>query len=244
MSTEPDPAFLRPIRRKRLWEEVAERLEGMIAAGIYPRGTLLPSERELMRLFGTGRPSIREALFALARMGLVEISTGERATVTSPTPESMIWHLSGAARHFLAAPGGPGHFQDARLLFEAGIARVAANRATAEDLEALDRALRANVAARGDTRLFEQADVSFHYVLATATRNPIFLAVHDAIVAWLTGQRRLALRDSDAETVALEGHEGILDAVRARDADRAGMAMERHLEQIATLISRAQGEQI
>lgn len=68
-----------PIRRRKLSEEVAERIEALIAGGTYPRGTLLPPERELMQLFGIGRPSIREALFALSRMGLVTISSGERA---------------------------------------------------------------------------------------------------------------------------------------------------------------------
>jgi len=73
----------------------------MIAEGTYPRGTLLPPERELMRLFGIERPSIREALFALNRMGLVTISSGERVRITTPTPDRLITELSGAVRHFL-----------------------------------------------------------------------------------------------------------------------------------------------
>lgn len=229
-------APVRPVRRRRLWEDVAHRLEEMIQDGSYPAGTLLPPERELMRLFAVGRPAVREALFALHRMGLVRVSTGERASVTTPTPDTLIAHLSGAARAFLSQSGGPEHFQEARALFESGIARLAAVRASEADIASLRRALAANEAACGDARRFEQADVAFHFALAGITGNPIFSAVHEALVDWLTHQRTVALRRPNAEAVALAGHRRILDAVAAKDADAAGAAMARHLHDIAELI--------
>lgn len=227
---------IRPIHRRRLWEDVAHRLEEMIQDGTYPRGTLLPPERELMKLFVVGRPAVREALFALHRMGMVRVSTGERASVTTPTPDTLIAHLSGAARAFLSQSGGAEHFQQARVLFEAGVARLAALHATDADIENLRTAFAANQAARGDARRFEQADVAFHYVLVCIPGNPIFTSVHDALADWLTSQRTMALRRANAEPVALDGHRRILDAVAARDAEAAGLAMTRHLQDIAELI--------
>ena len=175
-----------PIRRRKISEEAALRLEAMIRDGTFPEGTLLPPERELMKMFGVGRASIREALYALGRMGLVQVRTGERPLVTRPTPQNLLTELSGAARHFLAGSGGPEHFQEARALFEVGVARLAALRADRDDIERLRQALEANAAARGDMTRFERTDVAFHYVLARITRNPIFTAVHDALVEWLT----------------------------------------------------------
>ena len=237
MNTAADaPLRVRPVRRHRLWEDIAHRLEEMIQDGTFPPGTLLPPERELMRLFDVGRPSVREALFALHRMGLVRVSTGERASVTTPTPDALIAHLSGAARAFLAQGDGATHFQDARALFETGIARLAALRATDTDIDRLRRALDANTAARGDARKFEQADVAFHFALAQTTKNPIFAAVHEALVDWLTSQRTMALRLPRAETVALDGHRRIFEAVAARDPTAASAAMDRHLQEIADLI--------
>jgi DNA-binding FadR family transcriptional regulator len=228
--------LVRPVRRRRLWEDVAHRLEEMIQDGTFPAGTLLPPERELMKLFVVGRPAVREALFALHRMGLVRVSTGERASVTTPTPDTLIAHLSGAARAFLSQSGGPAHFQEARTLFECGVARLAAQHASVADIGRLRAALAANEAARGDARRFEQADVAFHYVLACITGNPIFSAVHDALVDWLTSQRTMALRHPRAETIALAGHRRILDAVAAGEAEAADRAMARHLQEIADLI--------
>ena len=114
------------IRRRKLYEEVADDLERMIQDGRYAAADLLPSERDLMRQYGVGRPAVREALFHLRKMGLVEIRSGERARVTRPTPEFVIGALSGTARHMLAAPGGVRDFQNARSFFETGLARYAA----------------------------------------------------------------------------------------------------------------------
>ena len=61
------------VRHRKLYEEVADRLEKMISDGELRESEHLPSERELMRRFGVGRPAVREALFHLRKMGLVEI---------------------------------------------------------------------------------------------------------------------------------------------------------------------------
>src|SRR4051812_19000473 len=175
-----------PIRREKLSDLAAQRLESLIRDGTFPTGTMLPSERELTKVFNVGRTSIREALYALHRQGLIRLRSGARPKVTTPTPETLITELSGAARSFLAQPGGVEHFQEARALLEVGIARLAAQRCTDEDIVKLRRALDANIGARGDLERFERTDVAFHYVLATITRNPIYAAVHDGLVEWLT----------------------------------------------------------
>src|SRR5260370_23571804 len=138
---------LRPIRRRKVSDEAAGRLEAMMGDGAFPEGALLPPEGELMKMFGVGRASIREALYSLGRMGLVQVRTGERPLVTRPTPENLITELSGVARHFLAGSGGPEHFQEAPALFDVGVARLAATRAGGEDIERLRRALETNSAA-------------------------------------------------------------------------------------------------
>jgi GntR family transcriptional regulator, sialic acid-inducible nan operon repressor len=228
-----------PIRRRKISEEAVLRLEAMIRDGTFPEGALLPSERELMKMFEVGRASIREALYRLGRMGLVQVRTGERPLVTRPTPENLLAELSGVARHFLAGSNGPEHFQEARALFEMGVARLAATRAGAEDIERLKRALDSNSAARGDVARFERTDVAFHYVLARITQNPIFVAVHDVLVEWLTSQRTISLRAPGAEEVAFESHRRIFEAVAAHDAAAAAAAMDEHLRSVANLIRTA-----
>ena len=219
------------VRRRKLYEEVADQLERMIEDGEYPRGDQLPSERDLMRQFGVGRPAIREALFHLRKMGLVEIRSGERARVTRPTPQFVIDALAGTARHMIAAPGGVHDFQDARVFFEVGLARHAAEHATDEDLARFKTALEANRQSIGDLKRFERTDVAFHYVLAVLPQNPIFTAIHAALAEWLLEQRQTTLAPGQ-DLKAYQAHRAIFEAVAARDPDRAEKAMRDHLDYV------------
>jgi len=65
------PAERRPIRPQKLYEQVSARLEARIIDKTYDAGDLLPSERDLMREFGVGRPAIREALIHLRNIDMI-----------------------------------------------------------------------------------------------------------------------------------------------------------------------------
>jgi DNA-binding FadR family transcriptional regulator len=201
----------------------------MIASGEYSSGDALPPERELMKRFGVGRPAIREALFALQRMGLVALTSGARPRVTIPSADRLIFELSGAANHMLASPGGEQAFQDARLFFEVGLVRYAANYATAADIAELKELLEKNASDIGDIQAFQQSDVKFHRKLALITENSIFRAIHDGLHAWLTKQRTVSLMVRGAARIALKYHTEIYQAIAARNPDRAERAMRDHL---------------
>ena len=220
------------IKQRKLSDEVATHLERLIREGALTEADRLPSERELMRQFGVGRPSIREALLHLSKMGLVEVRSGERARVTRPTPQFVIESLAGPARHMMSGPGGVRDFQSARMFFEVGLARNAARNATSEDLANLRDALETNRESIGDLGRFERTDVDFHYVLAVITRNSIFTAIHAALAEWLLEQRRTTLAEGE-DRKAYEAHREIFEAIAARDADGAEAAMRRHLEYVS-----------
>ncbi len=220
------------IRRRRLSEDVVARLEEMILSPQYKPGDQFPSERQLMERFGVGRPAVREALYSLQKMGLLDIRSGERGRVTKPTPRILLNELGGVARHLMAEPQGERHFQEARTFFEVGLARNAAEHASPEDVESLRAALEANKAALNDFDAFERTDVEFHFVLAKIARNPIFTAIHEAVVEWLTKQRSLTLRIPNANELAYRSHEDIFNAVAGKDPDGVEAAMRQHLETV------------
>jgi GntR family transcriptional regulator, sialic acid-inducible nan operon repressor len=226
------PATLTAVRRRKLYEDVAGQLESQIHEGRYRPGDQLPSERELMQMFGVGRPAVREALSAMQRMGLVAINSGERARVTRPTPRVMFESLAGPVRQLLAAPEGIRHFQEARTFFEVGLARHAAEHATAAEVNQLREALAANESAIDNIIAFERTDVAFHYVLAVIPRNPIYTAIHEAIAAWLTEQRHVTLQRAGQNEIAYTAHRAVFEAIAARDPDRAEKVMRGHMEQV------------
>ena len=228
------------IQRRKLFHEVAERLQETILSGGLQVGEALPSERELMERYGVGRPAIREALLSLERAGLVAISGGERARVARPSARGMMAGLDPAVRHWLAEPGGIRHLQGARLLLEVALVREAAQSATPADVARLGAALEANEAARGDLPRFERTDVAFHYVFAEMSGNPIFTAIHQAMIGWLTEQRHVTLRAAGAEQKAARSHRDIFQAVAAGDPAAAERHMRVHLDEVAELYWRDQ----
>ena len=127
-----------PITRRKLYQEVQDRLLQRITAGEIRAGEQLPSERELMEFYGVGRVAVREALQELARSGIVEISHGERARVVVPTARLLIQQMGEGTRHLLRMqPEMLDHLKDARLFLEIGMVRQAALRATPDDVVAL-----------------------------------------------------------------------------------------------------------
>jgi DNA-binding FadR family transcriptional regulator len=238
------PVLHKPIRPQKLYEQVAHRLEAQILDQTYAPGDLIPSERDLMREFGVGRPAVREALFHLRNMGLIELRSGERAMVTRPTAGVVVESLAGVARHMLSQPDGVKNFQDARLFFEVGLARHAAQHADAEDLAELKSALDANRQAIDDLPRFERTDVAFHYVLAIIPKNAIYPAIHAAIVEWLVQQRHITLtwpgRKGTAQE-AYDAHAAIYEAIALHDPDRAEQAMRAHLAHVSSVYWEAMG---
>jgi DNA-binding FadR family transcriptional regulator len=223
------------VEKQKLSEQVAALLEREIVTGERKVGEQLPSERALMELFGVGRPTIREALYSLQRKGLVGLRSGTRARVTQPTPDGIVNAISGAACHFLEQPRGQEFFQEARTFFEVGLVRFAAERANAEDLRKLEDALAANGEALGNREWFKDTDIGFHYVLAEIPGNPIFPAIHNAMVQWLTDQRETTLQVPGQMEIAYKAHERIYRAVASGSPDRSEKAMLGHLQQLYSI---------
>ena len=223
---------LSPVRRRKLYEEIVDRLEALMLDGTLAPGDQLPSERELMVTFQVGRTAVREALFALSRMGLISLQNGERAVVTKPTASGLLEEFAPSVKHMLQTSEGIRHFQDARALFEIAIARHAAEHATPDDDARLTAALQKNKTSLGNTPAFVETDIAFHLVLAEIPRNPIFTSLHAAMAGWLKEQRFMT-GDPTSQGRAVRAHARICKAVLARDPDAAERAMKQHLDEVS-----------
>ncbi len=230
------------IKRRKIHEDVAEQIENRIVSGVLEVGTTLPSERDLMEAFNVGRPAIREALLLLQRSGFITMSSSGRHVVSRPTTGTILELLSGSARAFLATREGETALQDARQLFEAGIARRAAEHATPKDIAGLAKALEANRRSLGDMAAFERTDVEFHRVLAEIGGNPVFDALHEAISEWLSKQRQVSLRVEGVAEGALVAHQKIFDAIAAHQPEQAWQAMDEHLREINLRYAQAEDD--
>jgi GntR family transcriptional regulator, sialic acid-inducible nan operon repressor len=233
------------ITRRKLSDEVKDRLLSLIEDGQMQAGDQLPSERELMNRFKVGRPAVREALQSLQGMGLIEISHGERARVTALDPHSLIDQLSRPALHMLQkSPEMLEHLKEARLMFELGMVRFAARRASAEDIQRLREALDRHLESLQDQdkARFVQCDMAFHTTIASISGNPIYSAISEAMLQWLFEFHTELLRVAGAEHLTLDEHQQIFDAIAARDEERAAQAMTAHLKRSSPLYRVSEAE--
>lgn len=232
-----------PIPRRKLSDEVFDRLERMISSGELTPGDDMPSERELMDRFKVGRPAIREAMQALERMGLVAISHGERAKVLELTAKSLFRQMDLTAKIMLAKSADTlEHLKSARIFFERGMAREAAQKASAEDIAALHAILDRQRASLGNAEAFIAADMAFHTRIAEISGNPIFAAVSESMLAWLQEYHTDMLIWTGKERFTLAEHEEIVDRLAAGDADGAEQAMLKHLERSRALYTLPRGD--
>lgn len=235
------------VRRKRA-AHVEERLLSTIRSGNLAPGDVLPSERELMRSYSVGRVAIREAMQSLQRKGLVEIRHGGRPRVASPTFETVIGDLNETMRHLLQhSDTSFEHCKNARVVFEAEMARIAAERRSSEDVELL-RALVAEQDAakteieewrarvvdgkaglRTEYDAFIRIDREFHRAIAGITRNPIIETLCAALFEWLTNFHIDTVRKPGLERLTIAEHSLIVDAIEAREPEQARHLMQQHV---------------
>lgn len=220
-----------PITRRKLSHEVVDRLLPRIRSGEFAVGALLPSERELMQALGVGRPAVREALQALERMGLVAIVHGEGARVLPLSAQKVIAQISDAGMHLFSGSSDLlAHLKDARLQFEVGMARMAAARATPEQVEQLRLLLEDHKASLDDPERFLRTDMAFHRGIAAISGNPIYAAVSQAMLEWLEQFHDELLRAPGAEKTTLAEHVKLFKCIAAHDPDAAAAALTHHLK--------------
>jgi DNA-binding FadR family transcriptional regulator len=218
-----------PIRRLKLYEMVAQKIEDMIQCGELKPGDQLPSERDIMTAFSIGRPAVREAFLALQSKGMIITENGRRARVRTPSVDNVFTTLDGVVGLMINQAESLKNLFDARVFVEVAMARHAAKVIDNARIAELKEVLDANRRAIGHREQFMQTDIAFHRILFQMANNPVFDAVHAALVNWLTERWRRIDRTNATEALAYQGHLQIYQAVNKGDPDAAERVMQKHL---------------
>lgn len=222
------------IVRLKLSEQVLERLREMIRSGELGPGDFMPSERALMKRFSVGRPAVREALQALHTQGLITISHGERSRVNDLSANLVLDQSDNVANILLdAVPANLEHLKEARRMFELGIVRAAAEKATDEHVAKLrELYTRQESYLEGDLdeRKFVEADMAFHTGIADILGNPVITAASSAMLRWLQEYHTALLHWSGNEKTTLSEHGRIIERIAANDVEGAVDEMRNHLD--------------
>jgi DNA-binding FadR family transcriptional regulator len=211
---------------KNVHGNTLDHLGKAIVAGRYPPGTAVPPEPLLCEELGVSRTVVREAVKSLVAKGLV--STGPKVgTRVLPAqqwnwfdPDVIMWQSqAGLTREFL------GDLQDLRRIVEPAAVRMAAKRATDQDIATIEQAF------AGMTKAVEQGgdyvlhDLHFHQGLLRACHNRMLVQMSKALSALLRTSFEISTSRKDGPRNSLPLHRAVLDAVIAREPERAERAI-------------------
>ena len=222
-------ALIEPVRNKRTFEEVSDRLKELIFNGTLKPGQQLPSEPALAQLFHVGRQSVREALRVLELSGFITVRSGAKGGAMIQS--TMLSKLSGLFLETIKLHKVS--LEDcitARRAIEASVLDLAFKNAGKADIEAL----RSNIMAarrklHSDRPAYEE-NIDFHRLLAKASGNHTFSIVMESILAVFCELKSryvsVGLKESRG---IVDLHEAIVDALAAKKRARAAQLLREDL---------------
>ncbi|MBG6189951.1 DNA-binding FadR family transcriptional regulator [Arthrobacter sp. CAN_A212] len=219
--------------RKPLAESVFDELLERIIDGTYPPGSALPPENDLAASSDVSRLTVREALKQLQAQNVVQIRRG-LGTYVNPTAQ---WtNLQAIVRYASTTADSPDvslRLLEIRRMVETGAAELAALHATEEDLARMEEANSALQAAHEakDLDAVTSTDIAFHEAIFRASANPFLPVILGPLSELLYTMRRETSSFHEVQQHAIEHHRLVLEAIRSRNPEVAGKAMQAHINQ-------------
>ncbi len=209
-------------------EEVIARLREMIHSGELRSGDRLPPERDLAKLFGVSRPTLRAGIRSLAAVGVLQARQGAGTFVVktdgSPSLDSNPLRLMASLHGFTSE-----EMFEARRSLEMAIAALAAERATSDHLATMSEEVTEMYASLDNPEQFLIHDIRFHQAVAAASGNRILTSLMNMVTTILFDVRSKTVRRAKDFKESAEMHKTIYRAIRERSPDRARSAMRDHL---------------
>jgi len=218
---------LEAVERKPLAATIAERLRQYILSGPFHPGDRLPSERELAEVLKVTRTTLREALKILETWRFVTIRQGDGIRVRDYLRSANIEILADLVfRGGRPDPNLIANILEARALFGRMLVRLAATRATPDEIAAYADLVTRLEGAVEDAEAFQVADLDCFHALAEATHNLVFVFVLNAIRAIYLRHRQVFSGLYRDRASLARAHRELLAAIQAHDAQRAEQAAE------------------
>jgi GntR family transcriptional repressor for pyruvate dehydrogenase complex len=209
-------------------EEVAARLREMIHSGELSAGDKLPPERDLAKILGVSRPTLRAGIRSLSAVGILFSKQGAgtfvAARAESPTLDSSPLRMLSALHGFSSD-----EMFEARLALEMSIAGLAASRVTSEQMTTLAEEIAGMYASLNDPEQYLVHDMRFHQIVAAASGNRILTALMNMVATILFEYRSKTVKRATDLKESAEQHHNIYRALRDHDPEGAEKAMHDHL---------------
>lgn len=220
------------LKKTTLSQDIVQQLMELIINGTISPGEKIPSEKELMELFGVGRSTLREATRALAALELIEVRVPEGTFVTESFGGFFTKHLALMSK---ISFDNIIELIEARVKYETDLAEMAAEKSTPADHQRLDNILLVMKKANTNEE-FLKTDLEFHTAIAEIARNSFMLQVmnilRDITKEWMFK----VIESSSIQEKAITHHMKIAKAIKENNKEEAGNAMLEHLTIVSELL--------
>jgi GntR family transcriptional repressor for pyruvate dehydrogenase complex len=223
----PGPATFRPLRHAPAYKALSAEIERQILDGVLQPGAALPPEQSLAEQFDVNRSTVREAIRLLEQEGLLVRAAGRRLRVTLPGLHDLTPRTT---RALMLEQVTFRELWEVAVVLEPAAARLAAQQASAADLDELGANVEQTAACIAQGEPYTELDVAFHAVVARASRNRVLMLAREPVnLLYRPTLDRLQSVLSQAGRRNLEAHRRILDALRRRSTRDAETWMHKHL---------------
>ena len=214
------------IQRKTLAQEVADRLLEGIVSNEYAVGEKLPTEPELMKIYGVGRSSIREAIKILSIKGVLDVQQGVGTFVISNTIHGSLESQMDKAQIE--------DVQEVRSLLDAKIAAKAALHRDEEQLEKIKFYLNQRNALAEEKKALEcyQADINFHIAIAEACGNSLLKEIYKITSSHILRSFEIRHNDTSSFIISQAIHERLYLAIETQNAEEAAFIAQQIVDRI------------
>ena len=224
---------LKPIKPKRISDQVFEQIRELIYKGDFKSGQQILPERELALSMAVSRTSVRNAINKLVTMGLLEHRQGQGTFVSSP--ENRTGNPLAAA--MATDEATLDDLLEVRMGLECNAALLAAQRATDSDLKAIEKSLEEMKHDLETTdKIGTGADAAFHMAVAFSTKNPVLIHLmrnfYDFLFVGIKKNLTHMYMDRAALEDVVEHHIKICSAIQRRAAQDAFDAMGVHIKYV------------
>ncbi|MCG8641241.1 MAG: FadR family transcriptional regulator [Desulfobacterales bacterium] len=220
------------ITKKKLSDSVLDEIRRMILSGEIQEGDKLPNQIAFAEQLGVSRPSLREALQTLQRIGAIEQRPGLGTVLVSRVPVLISDEFK---QPFLSDKQATAELNETRRLIEIGMIELAVERATDEEIAQIGEIVDEMVEAVRSDEIgdYQNKDLMFHLLIAKATHNRFIIQLFQNIRQSLDQFLKEAFFVMPERVeLSLKDHLAIYEALRTKDAGKAHDAMSEHLLQV------------
>lgn len=221
---------IKPIRRVNVSDQVFQQLKNLLIKGDWAQGEKIPSENELADQFGVSRITVRQAIQKLGTLGLLETRLGEGSFVKTVKPADSMNALMPTVYLNNHDKDTMYEVQEFREIVEIESTRLAAGKATKQDVAILKKIYESMKENKGDLKKFAKEDFEFHFKIGQMTKNDLLIKTYMILKEVLQISMTEIIEEMGSEG-GLRYHAELIQAFEQKDGIKAAEIMRKHISE-------------